>query len=75
MIDETTDRKTDKQLVILARAFQDDDVSTRFLGMPVCNLSTAEDLFKAVDSCLRYSIVLFACTLIRLAEIGVYCAF
>ena len=49
MVDETTDRNVDKQLVILARVFVNNDVVTKFIHMPICNLSTAEDLFGAID--------------------------
>ena len=53
LCDETTDRGTEKQLVILARVFDDGDVSTRFIDMPTCNLSTAQHLFDALDKSLR----------------------
>lgn len=53
LCDETTDRGTDKRLVILARVYDDGNVSTRFIDMPICNLSTADDLFTALDKSLR----------------------
>jgi hypothetical protein len=54
MIDETTDRNKDKQLVVLARIFDEEkDVETLFLNMPVCNASTAEDLFRAMSRAMR----------------------
>lgn len=53
MVDETTDRNTDKQLVILARLFIDGDICTKFVDMPVCNLSTADDIFTAIDKSFR----------------------
>ncbi|XP_067935430.1 zinc finger protein 862-like [Watersipora subatra] len=53
MIDETTDRHVDKQLAILARVFKDGKVVTKFIGMPICNLSTAGDLFSTLDKALR----------------------
>lgn len=55
MVDETTDRKVDKQMAILARLFVDDAVVTIFIDMPTCNLATAEDLFNTIDKVFRYS--------------------
>lgn len=54
MVDETTDRNTDKQLAILVRVVDGDRVRTKFLDMPICNLSTAADLFHAIDNCFKY---------------------
>jgi hypothetical protein len=53
MCDETTDRGVDKQLVILARLCVAGKVVTRFIDMPTCNLSTAQDLFDALNESLR----------------------
>lgn len=53
MVDETTDRKTDKQLVILVRLVDEGKISTRFLDMPICNLGTAEDIFHTIDKVFR----------------------
>lgn len=53
MVDETTDRKTDKQLVVLARVYTTSTVETKFLDMPVCNDGTAAGLFQAIDGVLR----------------------
>lgn len=53
MVDESTDRNTDKQLVILARVFTDGGVSNKFIDMPVCNLGTAADIFGVIDRCFR----------------------
>ena len=49
MVDGTTDRNVDKQLVILAWVFVNKDVVTKFIHIRICNLSTAEDLFGAID--------------------------
>ena len=37
MIDETTDHKTDKRLIMLVRYFDDKAAQTRLLDMPVCS--------------------------------------
>ena len=44
----------DKQLAILVRLADDKGVWTKFLNMPTCNLSSADDLFQVVDATLRY---------------------
>lgn len=54
MVDETTDRNTNKQLVILVRVFTEGTIRTKFLDMPICNLATAADLFAAIDNCFKY---------------------
>ena len=53
MVDEMTDRNVDKQLVILAIVFIEDKVSTKLLDTPTRNLSTAGDLFMAIDTIFR----------------------
>lgn len=54
MCDATTDRGMDKQLVILARLVDEGaKVATRFIDMPTCNLSSAQDLFNALNESLQ----------------------
>ena len=53
MVDEMTDRNVDKQLVILAIVLIEDKVSTKLLDTPTRNLSTAGDLFMAIDTIFR----------------------
>lgn len=53
MVDETTDRSTSKQLVILARIVDDATVTTKFIDMPVCQGGSAQELFNTIDACLR----------------------
>ena len=53
MVDKSTDKNCEKQLVILVRVADGDGISTKFLDMPTCNLSKAEDLFQAIDQCFR----------------------
>lgn len=53
MVDETTDRNTDKQLAILARVFNGKTIATVFVDMPVCNLGSAADIFATLDSSFR----------------------
>ena len=55
MIDESTDRNSDKRLAVLVR-FYDVGTSrahTRMLNMPVCNDGTSQGIFKVMDDCLR----------------------
>lgn len=50
MLDESNDRGTNKQLVILARVFDGEfGVKTKFVDMPICNEGTASNLFKTID--------------------------
>ena len=55
MVDETIDRGTDKQFVILARVENDREgkITTMFIDMPICNLGTAQDLCDVIDKSLR----------------------
>ena len=53
MVDEMTDQNVDKQLVILAIVLIEDKVSTKLLDTPTRNLSTAGDLFMAIDTIFR----------------------
>ncbi|XP_077104177.1 uncharacterized protein LOC143757070 [Siphateles boraxobius] len=54
MCDESTSRNTDKEFVILARVCdpKTQEVVTRFLHMPVCNIGTAENLFQSLNTVL-----------------------
>ena len=55
MIDESTDRNSDKRLVVLVRFFDvgTSRVHTRMLNMPVCNDATSQGIFQVMDDCLR----------------------
>ena len=61
MIDESTDRKTEKRLVVLVRYFDFEQkaAQTRLLDMPVCNGGTSNGIFNVMDGVLRYFFVLF----------------
>ena len=51
MVDESNDKGDDKCMVVLVRIYDKhiDKVTTKFLGIPICNYSTAEDLFTCID--------------------------
>lgn len=51
MLDESSDRGTNKQLVILARVYDPSQkkVQSKFIDMPICNVGTGENLFNTVD--------------------------
>lgn len=53
MVDESTDRNTDKQVVILTRVFCESQIVTKFVDMPTCNLGSAEDLFGVINKSFR----------------------
>lgn len=55
MCDESNNRKTDKEFVILARVYDEAtlQVATRFIEMPVCNVGNAENLFEKLSEALR----------------------
>ncbi|KAL6459468.1 hypothetical protein MHYP_G00329400 [Metynnis hypsauchen] len=55
MCDESNNRKTDKQFVILARLYDEAtlQVTTRFMEMPVCNVGNAENLYEKLSEALR----------------------
>ena len=53
MIDESTDYKADKRLVILVRYFDDKTAHTRLLDMPVCSDGTAQGVFDIIAGVLR----------------------
>ncbi|XP_061913464.1 uncharacterized protein LOC133656395 [Entelurus aequoreus] len=55
MCDESTSRKMDKEFVILARVCdpKTEEVVTKFLHMPVCNIGAAENLFESLNTVLR----------------------
>ena len=48
MVDESTDRNTDKRLAILVRYFEG-ETHTRLLDMPVCNFGTGQEIFDCMD--------------------------
>ena len=52
MVDESNDKGDDKCMVVLVRIYDKhiDKVTTKFLGIPICNYSTAEDLFTCIDN-------------------------
>ncbi|KAK2185100.1 hypothetical protein NP493_246g02099 [Ridgeia piscesae] len=45
-----------RSLVILVKVFdaKTDHAATRFLDIPICNIGTGENIFNAIDDCLRY---------------------
>ena len=53
MIDESTDRNTDKRLAVLVRFFDTTRAHTRILDMPACNGGTAKEIFDTLDGVLR----------------------
>ena len=53
MIDESTDRNTDKRLAVLVRFFDTTRAHTRILDMPDCNGGTAKEIFDTLDGVLR----------------------
>ena len=53
MIDESTDYKADKRLVILVWYFNDNTAQTRLLDMPVCSDGSAQGVFNIIDGVLR----------------------
>ena len=55
MIDESTDRNTDKRLAVLVRYYDQGlkTAHTRLLDMPVCNGGTAQEVFDTLDGALR----------------------
>ena len=55
MIDESTDRNTDKRLAVLVRYFdpKERQAHTRLLDTPVCNGGTGEEIFNKLDGVLR----------------------
>lgn len=55
MCDESNNRKTDKEFVILTRLYDEAtlQVATRFLEMPTCNVGNAENLYEKLSEALR----------------------
>lgn len=55
LCDESNNRKTDKEFVILARISDESnlEVTTKFLEMPICNVGNAENLFEKLSEALR----------------------
>ena len=50
LCEETTDRRTEKQLVILVKVCNNDRVVTRLIDMWVCNVSIADNIFTDITS-------------------------
>ncbi|KAK5873254.1 hypothetical protein PBY51_018312 [Eleginops maclovinus] len=55
MCDESNNRKTDKEFVILTRLYDEAtlQVATRFLEMPICNVGNAENLYEKLSEAFR----------------------
>ncbi|XP_048861340.1 uncharacterized protein LOC125728385 [Brienomyrus brachyistius] len=55
MCDESNNRTTDKEFVILTRLYDEAtlQVATRFLEMPTCNVGNAENLYGKLSEALR----------------------
>jgi len=51
MIDESNDQGDNKSMAVLVRVYDQtiQRVSTKFLGLPTCNIATAENLFQAIN--------------------------
>jgi hypothetical protein len=51
MIDESNDKGDDKMLTILIRVYDEtiQKISTRFLGIPTCNIGTGERIFNCLN--------------------------
>nr|XP_054588381.1 uncharacterized protein LOC129153197 [Nothobranchius furzeri] len=55
MCDESNNRKTDKEFVILTRLYDEAtlEVATKFMEMPICNVGNAENLYEKLSEALR----------------------
>jgi hypothetical protein len=55
IIDESNDRGQNKQLVLLASVYDPDreQVSSKFIDMPVCNIGTGANIFDTIDKVFR----------------------
>ncbi|XP_054601663.1 uncharacterized protein [Nothobranchius furzeri] len=55
MCDESNNRKTDKEFVILTRLYDEAtlQVATKFMEMPICNVGNAENLYEKLREALR----------------------
>ena len=51
MIDESNDKGDDKMLTVLVRVYDHtvQKISTRFLGIPTCNIGTGENIFRCLN--------------------------
>lgn len=51
MIDESNDQGDDKMLAVLVRVYDQNikRISTRFLGIPTCNIGTSENIFNCLN--------------------------
>ena len=59
LTDESNNQGGEKGLVILVKVFDAkiDRAATRFLDIPICNIGTGENIFNAIDNCLRYLLI------------------
>ncbi|MGH0123180.1 UNVERIFIED_CONTAM: hypothetical protein FKN15_013684 [Acipenser sinensis] len=55
LCDDSNNAKWHKEFVLMARLYDEtsQQVRTRFLDMPVCNIGNAENLFTSLSSVLR----------------------
>ena len=55
LCDGGNDQADKKYFAVLVRYWDEevDHVATRFLAMPVCNIATAENMFKAIDQVMN----------------------
>lgn len=54
LIDESNTMDKNKDLVILARVYDNTlEVVTKFIDLPVCNIGTADSIFAKLESSLR----------------------
>ena len=54
LCDESTTLQKEKELVILARLYDEDslEVVTKFIDLPVCNVGTADSIFEKLATSL-----------------------
>ena len=59
LTDESNNQAGEKSLVILVKVFDAkiDRAATQFLDIPICNIGTGENIFNAIDNCLRYLLI------------------
>ncbi|KAF7200794.1 transcript variant X1 [Nothobranchius furzeri] len=55
MCDESNNRRTDEEFVILTRLYDEAtlQVATKFMEMPICNVGNAENLYEKLSEALR----------------------
>ena len=56
LTDESNDQGGQKTLAILVKVFDPEiaRAATRFVDIPICNIGTGANIFKAIDTCFRY---------------------